>query len=69
MSMSSITILPVKGGRTTITLRHIEQVLSIKEKPLKCFTLKHVDHAEEGQGEGGFAAAGPATDPHLEKGQ
>lgn len=28
-------------------------------------TLKHVHHAEEGQGERGFAAACPATDPHL----
>lgn len=28
-------------------------------------TLKHVHHAEEGQGERGFAAARPATDPHL----
>ncbi len=30
-------------------------------------TLKHVHHAEEGQRERGFAAACPATDPHLRK--
>lgn len=28
-------------------------------------TLKHVHHAKEGQWERGFAAARPATDPHL----
>lgn len=28
-------------------------------------TLKHVHHAEEGQRKRGFAAACPATDPHL----
>lgn len=36
-------------------------------KPKWYFTLKHVHHAEEGQGERGFTAAGPATDPHLGK--
>lgn len=32
---------------------------------MKGFTFKHVHHTEEGQGERGFAAARPATDPHL----
>lgn len=29
-------------------------------------TFEHVHHAEEGQREGGLAAARPAADPHLE---
>ena len=75
MSMSSITILPVRKQKSrrqsaviTGTLSAFNASLTKLLFDLKCwcFTLKHVHHAEEGQREGGLAAARPATDPHLE---